>query len=371
MKKGYKRLLIIELFFLILSSFAHSILSKYVDVLFYIIAIPIFTVFFGTEKDKHRYWKIICVEIIINVVVFLILYYLLGIIIGYVKNLYLHSFISLLKIIIPIIITIILKELLRYNMLMKSEGSKLLFTTTIILFIVMDILSNFNLDIFKSPYALFMFMAIILLPAISKNVFVSYLSYKSGYKPAILYLLIMTLYGYVLPIIPNPNEYMYSIIELVVPMIFLYNIYSFYQKDRDEDIVREYHKKTIASLILPILCIIFLVYIVSGYFKYQAIVIASGSMRPSISKGDVVIIKKNKDYKNIDVGDTLAHKHGNIIVVHRVIKKIKVENHYYFYTKGDNNDTADNYEIEEKEVVGTVSTRIPYIGYPTVWLNNL
>lgn len=374
MKRGYKRLLLFEILIfilLILSNFAPSILTGYKSVIIYFTLLLIFRLFFGFEKDRHRYWKIICVELIINLLVFYIFYYLLGIIVGFVKNLYTVNIIFLFSIIIPIVLTIIIQELLRYLMITKSEESKLLTITTIILFSCMYLIGSVNSDIFTTSHNMFIFVATILLPTLSRNIFASYLSYKSGYKPVILYMLCITLYRYLLPIAPNPNQYLYSIIELLAPMFFMYNMYRFYKKDQDEDVIRDYQKNRILPLILPIMLASFLVYIVSGYFKYQAIVIASGSMTPHILKGDMVIIEKNHDYKNLKVGQILAYKHGNTIIVHRIVKRIKLEGHYYFYTKGDNNDSVDNYDIDEKDVIGTVDIRIPYIGYPTVWLNNL
>ena len=255
--------------------------------------------------------------------------------------------------------------------LSKAEGSKLLIVFSVILFIILDIAGQIDESIFSSTYSVFTFFAITVLPIISNNILCSYISYKAGYKPSILYLLVKNLYVYFVPIVPNPNEYIYSIIELVVPMIFLFNIYKFFLKDKDEEVLREYHKKKIFPLIFPTLLVAFLVYMTSGYFQYHAIAIASGSMTPNINKGDVVVIEKNNDYPNIEVGQVLAYRKGNIVVVHRIVKKIMVEGKYYFYTKGDNNDSVDNYEITEEMVIGIVNIKVPFIGYPTVWLNSL
>lgn len=43
--------------------------------------------------------------------------------------------------------------------------------------------------------------------------------------------------------------------------------------------------------------VVILIYFVSGYFRYYAIAIASGSMETLISKGDVVIV--DKEYKTL------------------------------------------------------------------------
>ena len=374
MKKGYKRLLIFEIIFIllfILSGFVSSILSGYIKVISLIGILILFKLLFGFEKDRHRYIKSICMEIIIYFLIYFILYYLLGILIGFVKTVNYFSAKGIIDVILPLILTILLKEYLRYMTLTKSEGSKLLTVFSVIFFIIFDIAGTINESIFASSYSFFCFIAITVIPTISANIFCSYLSYKTGYKPAMLYMLVKSLYVYIIPIVPNPNEYIYSIIELVVPMIFLYKIYKFYLVDKDEEILREYHKNKLLPLIIPTLIVIFLVYLTSGYFKYHAIAIASGSMTPNIMKGDVVVIEKTNDYEHINIGDVLAHRKGNIIVVHRVIKKLVIDGEYYFYTKGDYNDSPDNYEITQDMVYGTVNIKIPFIGYPTVWLNSL
>ena len=42
-----------------------------------------------------------------------------------------------------------------------------------------------------------------------------------------------------------------------------------------------------------------------------------------------------------------------------------------YYTKGDANEQIDGYKITMDMVIGTVNFKIPYIGYPTVWVNEL
>ena len=374
MKKGYLRLLIFELVLIvlfILSGFVSSILSGYIKVLSIIGILVIFKFMFGYEKDRHRYWKSICIEIAICLLTYFLLYYLLGILIGFVKTGNYWTSNNIINVIIPLILTIILKEILRYMMLIKSEGSKLLLVITTMFFIILDIAGQINDSILVTPYAFFCFIAVTVLPIISTNIFCSYVSYRSGYRPTIFYLLIKNLYVYVIPIIPNPNEYLYSIIELIIPMIFMFRIYKFFLKDRDDEVLREYHKNRIIPLIIPTVIVCVLVYFTSGYSYYHAIAIASGSMTPNINKGDVVLIEKNTNFENLDVGQVIAYKKGNIVVVHRLVKKIEVDGEYYFYTKGDANDTEDNYEITEDMFIGIVNVKIPFIGYPTVWLNSL
>ncbi len=375
MKRGYKRLLIFEISIMIilfLNSFVSSILSSNLKIVFLILILLIFKFLFGFEKDRHRYAKSVCMEIIIYLLVYFILYYLFGLLVGFAKTVNFFNIEGLTKIILPFVITVILKEVLRYMMLSKSEGSKLLIVTTCILFVLIDLIGAYNKDTFSAAYPAFIFIATYLLPSISKNIFCSYVSIKSGYKPTILYLLVVGGYSFFVPIIPNPNVYLYSLIELIIPMVYFYNLYRFFKKDRDEDVVRRKQKDKAIGLVFPSLVIIFLAYITSGYFHYHAIAVASGSMEPAIYKGDVVVIEKlDKKFGDLKVGQVIAYKKDKIIVVHRLYNIIKVDGEYFFYTKGDNNDFVDNYKITEDMVIGTVNIKVPYIGYPTVWLNNL
>ena len=91
-------------------------------------------------------------------------------------------------------------------------------------------------------------------------------------------------------------------------------------------------------------------------------------MSPKIKKGDIVVI--DKSYDEPKVGQVIAFKHKNVIVVHRLIKKIEKDQIYY-YTKGDANDLPDNYVVNEKDIIGIVNVKLPYLGLPTVWLNDL
>jgi len=372
MKKSYKKMLIYQIIIFlifILNSFISNILGGYNFVLFLALSLILFKFLFGFEKDRHRYTKDVIYEILILLLTFFVLFYLFGVIIGFAKTNYLNWY-GIKTFIIPLILTIILKEKLRYMMLKKSEESTFLTVITIMLFIFLDITEAIYYAKFNSIYNIFMFASLSLLPAISSNIVCSYVSKQTGYKPTILYLLITKLYAYLLPIIPNPTEYLTAIINLILPVLLGYKIHSFLDKDKDTYIDRDYNKKRVKSLGLPIVLTIVIVYFTSGYFKYYALAIASGSMSPKIKKGDIVIVEKIKDkYDKIKEKDVIAYEYNGIIIVHRVEKILDLHGMYYFYTKGDANSSSDNYAIDQSMIIGVVRMDIPYIGWPTVWLN--
>ena len=373
MKKGYIKILIFQIVLfviLILNSFVSDILSGYKFILFLLGALGIFKLFFGFENDRNRYTKDIIFEMVIILLVYFILIYLLGVVIDFAKISDYYNWYGLKTYIIPLIITIILKEILRYMMLKKSEGCKLLFITTIVLFIFVDISEAIYYNGFKTGYDTFIFIALSLLPAISSNIVFNYLAVQSGYKPIIFYLLITRLYVYLIPIIPDLNEYLTAIINFILPIIMGYKLYNFFQKENDEDIDREYNKKRIGVWVLPGILTLVIVYFTSGYFHYYALAIATGSMEPKISRGDIVIVEKIEDrIAELEVGRVIAYKHNEVVVVHRINKIVEEDNERFFYTKGDANNHVDNYVVKENEIIGTVDFAVPYAGLPTIWLN--
>ena len=194
----------------------------------------------------------------------------------------------------------------------------------------------------------------------------------------IIYLLILTLYEYVMPFVPAPNEYLKSIIYVFLPVIVLFRVIKVSSKysDDEEYLSRNYNKKSIfILLVIPILITSFLVYFVSGYFKYYAIAIASGSMRPEFDRGSVVVIeridKKYDNYDEIKKGEIIAFRIEDKVVVHRLVNIVNADDEVFYYTKGDANKKQDNYTVEKSDIIGIVKIKVPYIGYPTVWLSEL
>jgi len=375
MKKGYSRLLVFEaLIFLvlILNSFVWNILSGYKMLLFFLVVLGLFKLIFGFEKDKHRYIKDIILDTIIYLIIFFILFYLLGIFISFARVDGYYNWYGVKTFIFPAIYTIVLREILRYMMMSKSEGNKLLYVTTCLLFIFIDITAAISYGDFSTKYKSFLFVALSLLPAIGTNVVYCYLTTKVGYKPIIFFALVFTLYRYLFPLIPNPDEYLTSIIQLLVPIGFGYRVYKFLSKDEDKDLPRDYNKKDLSPYIIPSVITIILVYFTSGYFHYYAIAIASDSMRPNVARGDVVIIENiDEQYDELEIGQVIAYRYNDVIIVHRLVNIVEDKDKHYFYSKGDANEEGDNWVIEEDMILGKVEHRIPFLGLPTVWLNEL
>lgn len=378
MKKGYTKILLIEtimITILLLNSFVTHFLSNYVLVLFLFLSLCLFKIFFDFEKDKHRNTNDVIIYLIIYLLIVFVVYYAIGLITEYVRMPNYYNLYGFFTFILPTILIVLISEFLRYQLLRKSEGNLKLITLTTILFILVDVTNAIYFSNFSSGYEAIVFIGITLLPSICKNVFSSYTSSKTGYKPAIILNLCIGLYKYLLPIVPNFNEYFQSMFSLIVLTGLTFMLYRVIRKDLKEEEIDTKHstRPMIFAYVIEVMIAIILIYFVSGYFQYYAVAIASGSMYPTFDRGSVVIIRKIDDnnYDNLKIGDIIAYKYDNRIIAHRIAKIADIDNTRYFYTQGDANNSLDNYVVREDMIMGTINIYIPFIGYPTVLINEL
>lgn len=378
--KSYKKIFIFEsimLLVLILNVCNTNILKLYRLPIFLLIADFLFFLILGFEKDNKRLKKEVTFEVFICTIIFLLFYYIFGVFISFAYTDDYLTIYGIEKIILPLLLTIVFKEDLRKSLLTKCGDSKFLLIYTVLIFILIDISSALSIIKINDSYNIFLFIALTLIPSISRNIFATYVSKNVGTAPIILYLIIMTLYEYIIPIVPNPNRYLKSIIDFILPIIMLVRVIKVVDKysDKDYEIERNYNKLRVAYLIIPIFITSLVVYLISGYFKYYAIAIASGSMKPVFDRGYVVVVEqvgaKYDNYDKLQNGEIIAFKTEKEIVVHRIIKKIETKDEVIYYTKGDANPKEDNYAIKRENIVGIVRFKVPFIGYPTIWLSEI
>ena len=107
------------------------------------------------------------------------------------------------------------------------------------------------------------------------------------------------------------------------------------------------------------------------------VVVLSGSMEPSMYRGDILLVHKNTP---VDNGDIIIYQTPGeqIPIVHRVVDvKTNKEGKKLYLTKGDNNNVDDRglyprnvFYLEEEHIIGKVLGICPYAGYVTILLND-
>ncbi len=89
-------------------------------------------------------------------------------------------------------------------------------------------------------------------------------------------------------------------------------------------------------------------------FGYGAAVVLSGSMEPTYSVDDLIIVKEQADYV---LDDIVVYQDGGILVVHRIVDIDEEQ----VITKGDANNTTDE-PIEVSVIKGKVLFAVPSVG---------
>jgi len=109
---------------------------------------------------------------------------------------------------------------------------------------------------------------------------------------------------------------------------------------------------------------IFTVYILGT--KTPFTVVTSGSMRPTLMEGDLLIVRGVKSPDSLKEGDIIVfrYKFSDKPVVHRIVKVIRIQSgKVYFQTKGDANPAPDAGYRTLDDILGVVAFRIPKLGY--------
>lgn len=330
----------------------------------------------GFQKDK----SIIEKDIILSLIIYLLIYYfstyILGLFIGFVRNGYSLTFTNIIKNTLPVILLIVSIELFRYMVNVRYKQNKKLLIISCITFILVCntltlsdlIVSSMGISRWVEQLGLF------IIPSVLTNIFLTYLTVKVGYKSSILYRLLMELPLYLIPIFPNFGNYIESVFRITIPVYFIIWLYKYLDKKKNDKIIIVGRKKRriITRIIAFGFCFV-IVYFISGYFRYKAVVIATGSMMPNIQVGDVLIIDQdeNLDVSSLEVGDVIAYDSKGKIICHRIVKIIPSGQKLYFEMKGDANDDSDPLLVGEEDIIGLINVKIPYIGYPSILINRI
>lgn len=209
-------------------------------------------------------------------------------------------------------------------------------------------------------------------PEICKSAILSYFALYGGAIASIAYGGILLVFHWFFPFQPDLNWLGKGAIGMVIPVFELFLLVSKYENydRRCERMSTRDMVSWLGTLILSVSIIWFVV----GVFPVYPTVIVTGSMKPLIAPGDVVIANKLYDQREIEelkAGDIILFKRDNIIITHRIIEVIEdKKGNIRFRTKGDNNSVADSRLVLCEEVKGKYITSIPKLGYPTLWIKS-
>ena len=94
-------------------------------------------------------------------------------------------------------------------------------------------------------------------------------------------------------------------------------------------------------------------------------IVSTGSMEPAINTGSIAFSTlKSEEINKGDIIVFSSPENSEITIIHRV-KDIQGEE---YITKGDNNESEDNWTVFQSNIKGEVLFSISYLGYAVEWM---
>ncbi len=296
-----------------------------------------------------------------------VILYLLGLYFGFASSPTVLSFYTLLWYILPITVLVICSELLRTRLLAGQDH--IARVAAFVCCVVAELLCFLAIDAPMTSARLMDLLGLIFFPACISNFTYHYLAARYGAYPNIAYRLILSLTPHLIPYTPDVPDALLAFARLLAPLLVYLFLRALYEKKRR----RAKQRSPVPFCISAALCLAFMLFVVilvSGRFRFGAIVIASESMSGEINKGDVIVYERFED-QLVKKDQVLVFDRNGTLTVHRVIdiERINAQNRYY--TKGDANQDADAGFVTDGQIVGITKFKISYIGYASIWLNSL
>ena len=345
---------------------------EFITAAFMIVLLFLSVYLLGFKNNKHNtIMNNIKSLVITYVVTFFAISYGGGLFFGFLENAYSLKFFSIIDNTFAVIVTLICTELFRYNFIRANKDKLGIIKIMTAVLTIFEILISIKLSSLTGFSSIFKITTSVALPIVMKNITLSYLSYQVGYQTTLIYRLLMDIYIYIAPIIPDLGEYINSVLGVGLPFL----IYIKSSKIIDEfnnGVEHDFQEKKFGPndyVIIGIIgCIILMI---SGILPWYVIGIATDSMNPQILKGDAVVVKKVKIPEELKPGVVVTYFKDEKEIVHRLIEVSEEEGKVCYITKGDANPTADPGCITFEDIKGIVKTKIPYIAYPKIYLSEL
>ena len=372
MRSDKIRLYIIELTliaFFLLAIIFNNILTRQIVAIILLVFMIAITQILKTDKSKLTNTNQITVLLMSFGIMYISIICIIGVFVGFYNSTIKLSMWSLANYIIPYIVIIISAEIIRKRVLLK--GTKKTRIIMLIAMILLDMIIFINIYNLKTVKDYFSVLAFVIFSSIANNILYNYVvvNYRN-ILGIIIYRLATILYTYIIPITPNIYIFFESVIRLIVPYIIYIVLEQIYYKKEKIISIQQKRRGAIVNIILAII-VVLIVMLVSCEFKYGALTIGSGSMTGTIDKGDIIIYEEYDEEDKVETGDIIVFVKDDIKVVHRVVDQRDVGDEIRYYTKGDANMQEDDGYRTRKDIIAKVKLRIPYIGYLTLWVNNM
>jgi signal peptidase len=302
---------------------------------------------------------------------YVMLYYLTGLSFGFYKNPYRLTFPNFFKFFLPIAAIIVFSEIIRFVTLPQNDR----FSSALCWFscVIAEMLICSSIPSVTSFNRFMDLIAGAMLPAIISNSLYHYLARRYGIFPNLIFRLLTILHAYTFPVTSGISDSLVNFARLFIPIATYFFIDSLFEKKRRYAMQKTSRFTRILSKVLTILVVIIMtgtVMLVSNHFRFGAYVIATESMTGELNKGDVAICERYEE-QFIQEGQVIVFEQSKSVIVHRVVDIQIINGITRYYTKGDANENLDAGFITDADILGLVNYKLPFLGFPTLWMRSL
>ncbi|MBI5945933.1 MAG: signal peptidase I [Chloroflexi bacterium] len=298
-----------------------------------------------------------------------------GLMTGFGKSPYAHQFPQVLGNLFYIIAYLAGFEMMRGYLLMRGASRRpLLFFVLITLGFTLFTFPVGLYSLLGDPSTFFPTLGRVILPRFAENLLSTYLVWVGGPLAALTYRLIITLFEWLMPVLPDISWMLQALIGTLLPTLILIFVN---QALAGREVITPLENKTdekkksqsILWLIVSIL-IVLLVWFNTGVFGIRHYLVSGVSMNPALYAGDIAIVKSVAP-EEVKVGDVIMFYTSNSNrVLHRVIAIDNVNGKIEFITRGDNLNVTDD-PVTLDRFAGKMTLVIPKIGWISIGIRRL
>jgi len=359
---------ILLLLVLFLALFVSNIFNRTVlAILLFVFAI-ITRIFIKRKKAASIYKKQVVWLMFGFSIIYIVVFYLMGLYFGYYKAPTTFGLATVIKFILPLATIIYSSELIRKTIIVQdSKLSKVLISISMVL---IDLIVYSGVYDITNMDDMLTVLGFIFFASIACNLLYNYITVRYSSTGVIIYRMITVLYIYLIPYIPDVYLFFRTFLRMLYPYIIYVVLDYTYSKTNYASQYKDRKKNMIWSTVSLIITAI-IIALISCQFRLGILVIGSGSMTGTIDKGDAIIYESYKNDSKVKSGTVIVFEKDNIQIVHRVVDVISSGGTLRYYTKGDANKKIDDGYITSNDIHGIVKFKIPYIGYPSLWIRDL
>ena len=326
---------------------------------------------------KWRYDSNVIQYSILLMIIQISIYYALGLVYGFGHSPYSHTVYGILFNTLYIVLPIAVRELYRFYFIHSIGNRRNINSYLIVISLYLSFISiplfKYNLLFSGLGKGSITFILDRIISTISVNLLLSYFILVGGVYPALIYSLSLIYIQLLSPVLPNINWTLDALVFTIVPLVGIILMDQYFSNKLSRYLkipsISKYRGKKSTWLAFTLVSSILLIWFVNGFFPIHPTVILSGSMMPSLKRGDIVLVK-DANINEVHMNDIVEYvSRDGRIIVHRVVDEVNYGNLKVIVTKGDANPDDDGY-IYPIQVRGFVIGIIPYIGLLSIYFKD-